>query len=977
MKRQLLILLSFCLLPLATYAQVYLDEFDDGQEVFNTYGSGYSGEEADGEWTITGDGTTGAFELFSYGIIDVSGVMGTVDMTANNKIFVGAKASNLGTQLRMDVRDHDGYVSTQAAITKTLVNDYVVFEFDFTDGYIDGGYGGTSCAAGPCPVDGKAISNLDFYVAPGIGSFAGIIKIDFISFGQKPDEVIVSDVWQDHFDNDSTINLIGNTTPGFVNTIVDSKWVMTGDGTNGPWDPTSLLPYNKATLEPIFISVAEGDDKIFVRMKSSIDGTAIRLDLQDVNDMATTAGSITRIISTEWETYEFNFSGSYQDLAYGGTGCTVGPCPVDPEQIANLIFFINPGVEGFAGQVEVEYISVGTALEPGNNVDPVLVYGDHFSTTDDFIGTSGAYTLDVTASELSIVGDGSDAPYSSIVYTLHDDETNGGVTLDATGNDRFYIKAKSSIANTLFRIDLIDTAGYTTTLPSFTKILNPEYEIFEINFSGNYIDAGYGGSACDVGTGPCPVDGTAIGSVIMYPNPADGAFDGRIDIDFLSFGAPMEDETKRFVDEFDDEDRSFFADAGGFAVTESGSELVIEGDGSAGMWSAFSFTAHENGEPITVDMTSNNKLYVKAKSTVAGIPLRIDLVDAGGFATTEPSTVRNITEEYSILEFDFSGTYIDGGYGGTSCTNGPCPVDGSVITNFLVYIDPANGGFNGTVTLDWFSTLSPVDDGGTAPEKGLLDYVDHFNDDNIDFISGTDALMVSESSDELSIIGNGTQGLYEPVVYHMHKGDSVAVDVVGNLDKMFIRVKSSVNNMPLRIDIQDYEGYLSSQAGVTNVVTNEYQTLEYNYAGGYIDGGYGGTPCAAGPCPVDGERISYLQLYIDPGVGGYDGTMNIDWISFGNPINTNIIEYDLVDESKIYPNPFNDFIYLELNTKVQGNVSYELYDLQGILLLRNSLGTQNASTHNFGIALNEIPHGMFILNVLVDGQLASSNKITK
>jgi hypothetical protein len=204
-----------------------------------------------------------------------------------------------------------------------------------------------------------------------------------------------------------------------------------------------------------------------------------------------------------------------------------------------------------------------------------------------------------------------------------------------------YIRAKTDIANTLLRIDLVDTAGFLTTQASLTKLLDTEFSILEYDFTGQYFDGGFGGTSCESADAPCPVDPTTIGTILFYPNPADGGFDGCIEIDFISFGAPMGEDIEPYVDEFDNDNSDQWADAAGFTVEETGGELILTGDGTSGAYTSFNYTTHDtdNNTPKIIDMTSNNKLYVKVKSTTAGVPLRIDLVDQDGFASTEPATL--------------------------------------------------------------------------------------------------------------------------------------------------------------------------------------------------------------------------------------------------------------------------------------------------------------------------------------------------
>ena len=975
MKRTLLLL--FMLPCCLSFGQLYLDEFDDGKQDNTWYaGNGFTSTEEGGEWTVNGDGTGGPFDPFGYQFVDEDGTPIAIDITENHKIFVRVAGSNLGTQLRMDVKDADGFVSTMPGIVKTLITDYTVLEFNFEGNLVDGGYGGTACDTGPCDVDGKRIVELNFFVNPGQPGWSGTVKLDFISVGEEPQVGPMSDVFQDQFDNAVSANYLGSSTAGFVNVIAEGQWKIQGDGTNGMWEPVNMLFYNTTTLDTTDVSMSAGDDKLYVRMRTDVPGTSIRIDIQDINDFASTAGSITKVISDEWTTYEFNYAGSYQDLAFGGTGCTVGPCDLDAERIQNMIFFVNPGVEGFVGEVQIDYISVGTALEPEDPSNNVLVYGDHFSQDFGMVTTTGAYGLDISDSELTINGAGIDAPFSSIAITPHDE--GAPIVVDATLNNKVFLRVKSDAANTLLRLDLVDTSGFVTSQPSFTKLLSDEYTVLEFDFTASYIDGGFGGTPCEAG--PCEVNGAAISTILLYPNAVDGGFEGNITLDYISFGSPMGEDVVGYDDHFDNEDRSNFSDAGGFTVTETGTELIIEGDGTAGPYAAFNYsTQDENGEPLILDITSNNKIYVKVKSSVAGTPLRIDVQDEAGFTTTNPSVARTMTEEYSILEFDFTGTYTDGGFGGTACDVGPCPVDGTTIANWLFYIDPDNGGYAGTVTIDWVSLFEPlepiIDEGGPL---GVDDYSDQFDEASLDFIQGAAGLELNADGTFLTVSGDGTSDMWTPIQYGMHEGsDSIIVNAESNEGKFYIRLRSSVDELPVRVDLVDNKGFHTSLAGLTQNAGTDFTVLEYDFTGNYTDGGYGGTACEVGPCEVDGKRVESITLYVNPGVGEFDGLLEIDWIAFGEPLSTKVVDINLAEGGKIYPNPVHDMMYLELDMKSSGKLKAIITDLSGRIVQNAYLGNAVLGNNSASIATDNMAQGMYLLTITLDNKPVFVNKIVK
>jgi len=203
----------------------------------------------------------------------------TIDISETNKVFVKAKASNIGAQFRLDVLDAAGFVTSQSAIVKTLLNDYAVLEFDFTDKYVDAGWGGTACGdlggTGNCPVDPTNINQFLLFINPGQPMNGTTVVIDFISVGTEPVEPPMSDVFQELFDDvDSTINFV-DTGDGFSQTITDSKWIISGDGTNGPWNPMSYGVHNqvnfirrlssKSRNDPSFPNVYQSRSRGFCR----------------------------------------------------------------------------------------------------------------------------------------------------------------------------------------------------------------------------------------------------------------------------------------------------------------------------------------------------------------------------------------------------------------------------------------------------------------------------------------------------------------------------------------------------------------------------------------------------------------------------------------------------------------------------------------------------------------------------------------
>ncbi len=701
------------------FSQVYLDELSTTPANFIQNGAAsYSTALANGELTVTCT-NTGAYDAFSYKLNDGT-IAKTVDATGNNKIFVRVKASSVGAQLRMDVQDAAGYVTSLAGITKTMTNDYLVLEYDFSGNYSDGGYGGTPCTAGPCPVNGTQVSSLLFYVNPGQGGFSGSVVIDYIAFGQSTGGGITSDIFQDHFTQDSSINAFGVYPAGYNIQVqsANSQLVVTGDGSLGPYDAFAYGIRNPVTLEPIDIDVLPGNGKLFVKVKSSVGNTAFRIDLQDVNDYLTTQGSITKIVGTDWQVLEFDYSGVFADLGYGGSPCTqqTAPCPVDATRIKNMVFFINPGAGLFLGDLTIDYISFGKSLEPAGS-EAVKIYEDQFNNDQlDYTTPGTGFTITEAGSEIVIQGDGTATPYTSNSYILNDRTTGMPVVLDLTdAKNKVFIRAKTAMGTVPLRIDLLDTANYITSLPALTKVLNSDYQTFTYDFTGNFTDGGYSGVPC--ATGPCPVDGKAIKQILLYLDPVVGGYNGTVTVDFISIGQPASPDLGptgliNYKDEMPDITASSINGTAGVVSTVSNGIWKMTGDGTGGAYAATNYVIHDaSGAAILGDLagsSSSNKMYVRARASVAGTVLRLDVQDNLGYVTNLNARTATLTTDYAVYELDFTGAYLDGAYGGSPCTVSGCPVDGERLAGIQAFINPGTGAYTGTIEVDYISFGSPL-----------------------------------------------------------------------------------------------------------------------------------------------------------------------------------------------------------------------------------------------------------------------------
>lgn len=982
MKRIFTLLCSLFLLSTLSYAQVYVDEFDNDDPAYMGGSSSYTFSEANGELSINAS-SPAPFDVFTYQFHDsTDGSPVIVDATGNNKVFVRAKASNVGTQLRMDVQDADGYVTSLAGITKTLTTDYQVLEFDFTDMYVDGGFGGTSCMAGPCPVDGANLVQLVFFTDPGIGGFNGTIVIDYVAFGEEPTGIIMSDIFQDHFETDSSLTSFVFTASYDLSLSNDTELIIAGDGTNPMWDPLSYAIRNPVTWDPIDIDIS-GNHKMFIKIKSTVPNTVIRFDMIDLDGFANTQGSITKLVGTDYSIIEYDFAGTYIDLGFGGTPCTpdTAPCPVDPTRIASMNIFIEPGVGEFLGELTVDYISFGIPLEPAGP-SAALIYQDHYNNEVlDFTTETPGFGIAEAGSELIISGDGSGAPYSAVSYILHDSDLNEPIFLDMEpGQNKVYVRARTDNGTVPFRIDLIDTTGYITNQAGLTKIINNEFETYEFNFTGNYFDGGFGGTPCEVG--PCPVDDKAIRQVLFYIDPVAGAYDGTVYIDFISIGQPAGDDNGQpvgianYSDQMDDATAMFISDPVGLLSGFADSEWTITGDGNGDMWTPINYAIHNSdGEQILANaVASQDKLYFRAKTSVAGTELRIDLQDTEGYVTNAAATANALTEEYQVYEINFAANYNDGGFGGSPCETGPCPVDGERVANLQFFLNPGVGGLNGTVTIDWVSFGQPLDGGGGP--TGEINYLDEVDGNTVLFIETPDGF--SSATDELwTITGDGNSGAYSPLIYspHNNAGDLLLVDAIGSNDLLYVMARAS-EEASLRIDLQDQAGYVTNANAQAVTLSTSFELYELNYSGAYNDGGFGGTPCTSGPCPVDGARIQQIQFFVNADNGGFNGTVEIDWLAFGTPL-VGVEDVSRLSELKAFPNPVTKELNIMMESLQAGEVEMLIFNSIGQVVEVEKLGFIPVSSTQHTLSVSTLPSGMYSVNILIDGVSSGFLKFIK
>ena len=441
-----------------------------------------------------------------------------------------------------------------------------------------------------------------------------------------------------------------------------------------------------------------------------------------------------------------------------------------------------------------------------------------------------------------------------------------------------------------------------------------------------------------------------------------------------------------YFDEFTDGDTLLSGEPGGVTYGLDDGALVIAGDGSSGTFQAFTYTLPD--DQLANVLASGSLLYVGARSASGEtVNLRIDLVDDQDLHTSIGSITRQPGgSEYTEVIYDYAGAYRDGGYGGTGCASAdaPCTVDGSRIRALTFYPEATAGGYGDSLFIDYISFGLSRADRDTVPDPGpagMVNYSDDFTGDGTDFGDAPAGLSYEVTDGYFRLSGDGTAGSYQTVDYRLRVGDEeVLADVVNSDDKLYVRARllasdttaSGVvaDSVVLRVDLVDTNDFNTTNGSRSAVIQGgDFATYVIDFTGGYEDGGYGGTGCASGPCEVDGERIKNLRFYPDPITGGFDGTVEIDWISFGQELSTSVRDFAEVVGLRVFPNPAPGAFSISFGLPRATTVEAQLFDTFGRLVGRRINGRLEAGDQRIDFdRIGELPAGTYYVRLLVDGK---------
>ncbi len=220
-------------------------------------------------------------------------------------------------------------------------------------------------------------------------------------------------------------------------------------------------------------------------------------------------------------------------------------------------------------------------------------------------------------------------------------------------------------------------------------------------------------------------------------------------------------------------------------------------------------------------------------------------------------------------------------------------------------------------------------------------YSDNFDHSNLT-IEPTTNVTPTLSNNNLTLSGNGSTEAFEAIGYAIHnEGTGININVQSS-PVLYIRAKGT-NNPLFRIDMQDEGGFTTNNQTTSIELTENFQTFELNFTNKFQDGGFGG-PCAKedAPCPVDPTNIKQLLFFIQPNIGNYNGTIEIDWISIGASLDAPSVptEFDIRYNQVSYLTGRDKFINIVTYQNTFADKSYSVTNSQGTEILS---GTTSAS----------------------------------
>lgn len=391
--------------------------------------------------------------------------------------------------------------------------------------------------------------------------------------------------------------------------------------------------------------------------------------------------------------------------------------------------------------------------------------------------------------------------------------------------------------------------------------------------------------------------------------------------------------------------------------------------------------------PELLDVSeADNRMFVRVRSTSGDVEFRADLRDTNNLVTNKRAFQFTVGEDWQTLAINYTGELVDFGWGGpgaeAGCQNNMprgCALTTDAIDGILFFINPrpqdtVGGSAAGTVEIDWITFGEELDDGVVNP----VVYFDIFDDGDASQFGEAAGYATSENDGVLTITGSADKPMWSALYY----GFPETLDFTGT-NKLFVRARSNTDMAwPLRIDLQDTAQLVTNLSGDLQfpIEGGEFQTYVYDFTGRYTDGGWGGPGMAAGcgdnmprGCPVEATQIVGMLLLVNPGTAGFDGSIDIDWISVGEELDMSVAvrpELIQLEALRAYPNPTNEVVNVEFDLEAASAVSLQVFDQFGRRVLHRDLATAAAGKNTAAVNVNALSVGTYHAQLLVNGRPA-------
>ena len=257
-----------------------------------------------------------------------------------------------------------------------------------------------------------------------------------------------------------------------------------------------------------------------------------------------------------------------------------------------------------------------------------------------------------------------------------------------------------------------------------------------------------------------------------------------------------------------------------------------------------------------------------------------------------------------------------------------------------------------------------------APRVGVVDYGDELDGADRRFVGNPQGVTFGVDDGVLTFSGDGTSPQYSVFKYELRdaNGNDEIANAVASNDRLYLRARCvSGGSANVRIDLVDEDNFHTTNAGADNTISGEeWRVYTFDYGGGrYVDGAYGGTSCLTGPCPVDGERIAAMTFYPDGPTGGFDETIEVDWISFGQPLVSSATEVLGATVLQASPNPSSGRLGLDFGLEQASTVGARVLDATGHTVVRLPPIPYTAGPQRLELDLRHLPAGVYAVQLRV------------